>query len=83
MDEGRFDFISSVKEFLRKQSGYRCSNPSCRVHLLHARLPNQAPANIGDVAHIYAASQGGPRYNASLDENDIRSHNNGIYLCKT
>lgn len=83
MDEGRFDFTSSVKDFLRKQSGYRCSNPSCRVHLLHARLPHQTPANIGDVAHIYAASPGGPRFNPSLDENDIRHHDNGIYLCKT
>ncbi len=38
--------------------------------------------NLGEAAHIYAASDTGPRGNAFLHDEQITSIDNGIWLCR-
>ena len=37
--------------------------------------------SVGEAAHIYAASEGGPRFNPGMSEVERRSIENGIWLC--
>lgn len=37
--------------------------------------------NVGEIAHICAAEVGGPRYNASLDDEAVRGYDNLMLLC--
>ena len=39
--------------------------------------------NIGVAAHICAAAQGGPRYDASMTPEERKSFENGIWLCQS
>jgi hypothetical protein len=62
----RDDFSQSTKEVLFKRARGKCSNPTCRreTSLSHSE-PNKA-VNLGEAAHITAASPGGPRYDPAL-----------------
>ena len=40
-------------------------------------------SNIGVAAHICAAAQGGPRYDASMTPEERKSFENGIWLCQS
>ena len=71
----RDNFTQKVINDLRNRVGLRCSNPDCRV-------PTIAPSNnIGQAAHICAASSGGPRYDKSMTTEERKSINNAIWLC--
>lgn len=76
------DFTQTVIDNCCKRAAYRCSNPDCRVNTI---APSDEDKNkfiyIGNVAHISAASKGGPRYNNSLTKSERRDINNSIYLC--
>ncbi len=75
------DFPKGVREKVAARVGLRCSNPNCQ------RLtsgPSADPAraiNIGEAAHITAASPGGPRYDPSLSPEQRSSIDNAIWLC--
>lgn len=60
-----------------------CSFPGCR--LLTRFIPygreKQKSVNIGEGAHITAAAEGGPRYDAALTPRERASAANGIWLC--
>jgi len=71
----RDNFTQKVINDLRNRVGLRCSKPDCRV-------PTIAPSNnIGQAAHICAASSGGPRYDKSMTTEERKSINNAIWLC--
>lgn len=76
----RDNFTKKTIETLKARVAHRCSNPNCRV-------PTSAPAednkvnNIGSAAHIFAASEGGPRPNNAISSEERKSINNGIWLC--
>lgn len=78
----RDDFTINNKEILAKRVGYRCSNPVCRQLTTGPQEDPQKTINVGVAAHISAASPGGPRYNVSLNTEQRRSLNNGIWLCQ-
>ena len=78
----RDDFTSKDKEILAKAVNYRCSNPDCQVLTTTAKSNDHNNiTNIGQAAHITAASKGGPRYDESLSPKDRASISNGIWLC--
>lgn len=64
------------------QAGGRCSNPACQLPTFGPRQGEEGFVNVGDAAHITAASPGGPRYNPSLTSEQRRHPSNGIWLCK-
>jgi hypothetical protein len=80
----RDDFSTQIKRIVSQRAAYYCSSPNCRRSMLAACAldPNQV-SNVGKVAHITAASIGGPRYDASITHDQRRSTENAIYLCST
>lgn len=77
----RDDFPKHVRELLGRRAGYLCSNPECRKPTLGSNeLPNKSTL-IGEAAHISAASEGGPRYDPSLTQEERIDIGNGIWLC--
>ncbi len=78
----RVDFTSDTKEKLAKRVGYRCSNPQCRQATSGPQDDPDRVVNIGVAAHITAAAPGGPRYDASLTDDERCSQENGIWLCQ-
>ena len=57
-------------------SGNMCAMPYCKSLLI-----DEYGTWIGEVAHIYAASNGGPRANSGLSSEDRRRANNLILVC--
>ncbi|MGF7025051.1 hypothetical protein [Sphingobacterium sp. HSC-15S19] len=79
----RHNFTAKTVDILGKRVGFLCSNPDCRKHTVG---PHSAPDKmtlVGVAAHITAAASGGPRYDASLNEKERKSIENGIWLCAT
>lgn len=67
-------------ETLRKLyifSGNMCAMPDCKNVLI-----DKDGTWLGEVAHIYAASNGGPRANTSLSQEERRDAENLILLCR-
>ena len=58
-------------------SGNRCMHPDCEQPLFDPATGTK----LGKVAHIHAASEGGPRWDASLSAEDVRSYENLLLLC--
>lgn len=59
---------------LKSSAGDSCSNPTCRVHTLGSAFLAENSVSIGEAAHIYAASPGGPRYSDGMSEELRRSY---------
>src|SRR6476659_8604242 len=78
----RDDFSLQTKETLAKRVGIRCSNPNCRQPTSGPQVDPLKVINVGVAAHITAASQGGPRYDASLTNEQRQAIENGIWLCQ-
>lgn len=78
----RDDFKKSVKDDLAKRVGYMCSNPDCAALTSGPRRGASGAVVLGMACHIYAASPGGPRYLASMTEQERSHADNGIWLCR-
>jgi hypothetical protein len=78
----RDDFLKQTVTEIAKGVGYRCSNPDCARPTVAANAEQDGVITIGVGAHICAASQGGPRYNAAQTREARRGKDNGIWLCQ-
>jgi hypothetical protein len=78
----RDEFSEGVKRKLAGRTADRCSNPSCKRSTIGPSEAAKAVTNVGVAAHITAASEGGPRYNASLTQEQRSDIQNGIWLCQ-
>ncbi len=74
-------FTKFTVDMLGKRAGYLCSNPDCRRPTIGANEEKNKATIIGIAAHITAASSGGPRYDSSIDEEQRKHIENGIWLC--
>jgi hypothetical protein len=79
----RDEFPKAVADMLAKRVGNRCSNPACRKRTSGPHTERDKALNVGVAAHITAASPGGPRYDASLTQEERKSIDNGIWLCQS
>ena len=80
----RDNFPEAVKQRLAQKAGFICSYPQCRVMTSKCQsLGVSSSYNVGQAAHITAASPGGPRYDASLTSDERSAESNGIWLCYT
>lgn len=80
----RDDFTQDTIRRAGQRVGYRCSFPGCRAATVGPSMENDKKVSItGVAAHICAASEGGPRYDASMSHEDRKSINNCIWLCQT
>lgn len=64
-----------LKRQAMERAGYCCSFPDCGVPL--------GSDGIGEVAHIYSLTIGGPRYNPSIDSVEANKLENLLVLCPT
>lgn len=79
----RDDFPAKTKELLARRVGFHCSNPKCRKATSGPDSTGLKAVSIGVAAHIAAASEGGPRFDAELTSQERMSAANGIWLCQT
>ena len=82
MTSERDDFPESVKRVLATRVRNECSNPDCRTPTSGPQADPSKALNIGVAAHITAASELGPRYDASLTPEQRCHISNGIWLCQ-
>ena len=76
------DFTKPTILQLRDRVANLCSNPHCRRNTVAANLESTDSRTIvGEAAHICAASSGGPRFDQGMTTKDIKSFENGIWLC--
>lgn len=78
----RDDFSVTVKKNLKMRAALICSNSDCRKMTV---APSKSDENgvvcLGKVAHITAASEGGPRYKMDMSPKERMDISNAIYLC--
>lgn len=64
------------------RSGNKCAYPGCGLNLaIDPKVDGDRPKATGKVAHIAAASPGGPRYDPEMTPEERGSAQNLIYLC--
>jgi len=79
----RDDFKPDTKLRMAQRAGYICSHPDCQQLTVGPSEDRGTKlTNVGEAAHITAASPGGPRYDASLTALERSAEANGIWLCR-
>ncbi|MBI1891717.1 MAG: hypothetical protein HYS18_13785 [Burkholderiales bacterium] len=81
MAKNRDNFSPKITKELERRVNGRCSNPTHRVPTSGPSSKVESSNSIGIAAHITAASPGGPRYDASLTQEERKHINNAIWLC--
>ena len=64
------------------RAAHFCSNPQCLRLTAGPRSGSERGLGTGHAAHICAAAQGGPRFDANQTEAQRRSASNGLWLCR-
>lgn len=77
----RAEFTQSTRTLVAQRAGYKCSLPSCGRITIGPGVQPEHTACIGIAAHIYSASGGGPRGTGGLNQDELRSPANAIWLC--
>ncbi len=79
----RDNFSDITKLRLALNVRFMCVYPPCQKATHGPSLSGDTLINIGNAAHITAASTNGPRYDASLTPEQRRAYENGAWLCAT
>jgi len=80
----RDDFSQPTINTIQKRAAFICSNPECRcLTIAPSEINLEEFLYIGCVAHITAATEGGPRYDSSLTAKQRSDISNGIFLCSS
>ena len=82
MSNRRDNFSEATKRILAIRVGYRCSNPNCNALTVGPASQPRKIINVGEAAHITAASPGGPRYDPRINSQERIDIANGIWLCR-
>jgi hypothetical protein len=79
----RDEFTPSTKRKLADRVAWKCSFPGCgRITIGPGHENSEQVINLGEAAHIHAASQNGPRPNPNLTSDKRKSIDNGIWMCR-
>jgi hypothetical protein len=70
-------------ESLYGLAGGRCSFPECRQQLVHWGDSPDSPVILGQIGHIVAHSDNGPRADPAMPMEERRRYNNLILVCPT
>ena len=82
MSGKRDEFTAEAKKKISYCAGFKCCFPECGQVLVGRANNKNGYVFNGEYAHITAAAPGGPRYDASLSEEERKSYENGILLCR-
>lgn len=77
---GKADPSPTTKLRLFADSGGYCQNPGCLTELFRAD-DGELNVHLAEMAHIFSASDFGPRSNPALTEEERGHYNNLILLC--
>lgn len=77
----RFEFSDKVKRDIAFEAHLFCANPACCRFTSFGTTDGKARA-IAEAAHIGAAGTHGPRAEVEMTEAELKSAENGIWLCK-
>lgn len=69
----------STLKTLWAASGNQCGHPDCEEEV----ADTEQEIVIGEICHIRAQSEGGPRYDPDLSEDEVDGYSNLILLCPT
>lgn len=75
------DFTQKTVTTLAERAHFLCSNPDCKKMTTGPHSNSVKSLRTGEAAHIYGASNTGPRFNSHLTDEDIKNIKNGIWLC--
>lgn len=78
---GDFKKETIDKGFFR--TSFKCNKPSCRCSLIEQADNQKGYILLADACHICAASEGGPRYDPNMTNEERGSYDNLIIMCKT
>lgn len=79
----RDNFSEKTKKILACRVAWRCSFPGCyRITIGPGNKSSDDVINLGEAAHITAASKKGPRYDEKLTSEERKSMDNGIWMCR-
>lgn len=79
----RDDFSAPTKRLIAARAAHLCGFEGCGAQTAGPAVDKNNSVNLGEAAHISAASPGGPRYDSSLTSEERTSAENGIWLCGT
>ena len=77
------DFSAATKRLIAQRSGYVCEYPNCLAPTSGPAIDGKRSVNIGEAAHITAASENGPRFDPTLTAEERQDVENGIWMCST
>jgi len=77
----RDDFPAWVRRRVGERAGYLCSNPDCRHPTCGPHSDPKKSIITGEAAHICAAAEKGPRYDANQTPEERKAITNAIWLC--
>jgi hypothetical protein len=80
----RDNFTPMVKKTMAERVAWRCSFPDCGVITIGPKMGDDSKSmNLGEAAHIHAASPEGPRFEAGMSSEQRKAIQNGIWMCRS
>ncbi|MGH8645520.1 MAG: HNH endonuclease [Gammaproteobacteria bacterium] len=70
-----------TRQILWGKAGATCAFPGCRRQLVRDATPDDREVLVGEIAHIVAQSQSGPRRDVEVPGGNIDGYSNLILLC--
>ena len=79
----RAEFTRATRRLVAERAGYKCSFPACNQITVGPSPGGSRSITSGVAAHIYGAARSGlgPRGIGGLDDDELRSPQNAIWLC--
>ena len=78
----RDNFSTKTKRILADRVAWKCSFPGCSQITIGPNVVQDKSTNLGEAAHIFAASEDGPRYDPEMTPDERKSIENGIWMCR-
>ena len=63
-------------------SGNQCAHPECTISLIEDATEESVAHSKGEICHIYAVNETGPRWRSGVTEEELNSLDNLILLCR-
>jgi hypothetical protein len=76
-------YTDKTLKILFALSGNRCARPDCNEPIIAPATSFSGPLVVGQIAHIFALSEDGPRGKAGLTEAELNQPSNLMLLCPT
>lgn len=81
--EPKRNYTQQTLKILFALSGNRCAEPGCSEAIIASPTASSPALVVGQIAHIYAISEDGPRGKTGLTAKELNQVSNLILLCPT